>query len=293
MPDPRIYATQEAFRQALGERLKQHSRDRGIELSRLYKQVAFERLLARLFDDDNPRWLLKGGYALELWLSGVARSTKDIDISIPHSTIVADKNLGDMEFIRERLQEKAAQDLGDFFQFFIGEKILDLDNAPAGGARLPVEARVAGRKFTGFHLDVGLGDEVIGRPEWRKGHELLSFAGIAPARAALIPREQQFAEKIHSLTMPRGETPSSRVRDLADLVLLIDYGLPEAAAVARAVRATFERRKSHPVPKDLAEPPAEWGQVYEKLASDFELPVSSVNEAFERVKNYWRTLFQD
>ncbi len=293
MPDPRIYATPEAFRQALGERLKQYSQEREIELNRLYKQVAFERLLARLFDDDNPRWLLKGGYAMELWLSRAARSTRDIDISIPYATIMADKNSGDMEFVRELLQEKAAQDLGDFFQFFIGEKIFDLDNAPAGGARLPVESRVAGRKFTAFHMDVGLGDKVVGQPEWLKGHELLSFAGIAPARVALIPRAQQFAEKMHALTKPRGETTGSRVRDLADLVLLIGSGLPEPVAVVKAVRATFDRRESHPIPKSLMKPPEEWEPVYAKLAHEYDLPVPSFNEAFDQVKVYWQKLFQN
>ncbi|MEA1928585.1 MAG: nucleotidyl transferase AbiEii/AbiGii toxin family protein [Candidatus Auribacterota bacterium] len=293
MPDPRIYANQEAFRQALGERLKQRSQEHGIDLNRLYKQVAFERLLARLFSDDPPRWLLKGGYAIELWLGDAARATKDIDLTIPHLTFISDKDADNLVIIRELLQEKAAQDLGDYFQFLIGEKILELHDAPAGGARFPVEARVSGRTFTKFHLDIGIGDEVIGNPEWRTGHELLSFAGIPPARIALIPIEQQFAEKIHALTKPRGEIPNSRVKDLADLVLLIEYGLPEARVVVRAIRATFDRRDTHTIPKDLKIPPREWEPVYNNFVRDFNLPASTINEALERVTTYWKTLFKD
>ena len=293
MPDPRIYANQEAFRQALGERLKQRSQENGIDLNRLYKQVAFERLLARFFNEDSPRWLLKGGYAIELWLGGGARATKDIDLTIPHLTFISKKDADNLVVIRELLQEKAAQDMGDYFQFFIGEKILELHDAPAGGARFPVEARLAGRTFTKFHLDIGIGDEVIGKIEWRTGHDLLSFAGIPPARIALIPVEQQFAEKIHALTKPRGEIPNSRVKDLADLVLLIEYGLPEAGVVVQAIRATFDRRNTHTIPMNLKMPPKEWEPVYKNFVRDFNLPATSINEAFERVTTYWKTLFKD
>ena len=293
MPDPRIYANQEAFRQALGERLKQRSQENGIDLNRLYKQVAFERLLARFFNEDLPRWLLKGGYAIELWLGGRARATKDIDLTIPHLTFISKKDVDNLVVIRELLQEKAAQDMGDYFQFFIGEKILELHDAPAGGARFPVEARLAGRTFTKFHLDIGIGDEVIGKIKWRTGHELLSFAGISPARIALIPVEQQFAEKIHALTKPRGEIPNSRVKDLADLVLLIEYGLPEAGVVVQAIRATFDRRNTHTIPMNLKMPPKEWEPVYKNFVRDFNLPATSINEAFERVTTYWKTLFKD
>jgi len=260
-------------------------------LNRLYKQVAFERLLARLFNEDPPRWLLKGGYAIELWLGGAARSTKDIDLTIPHLTVISDKDVDNLAVIREQLQEKSAQAMGDYFQFFIGEKILELHDAPAGGARFPVEARVSGRTFTKFHLDIGIGDEVIGKPEWRTGHELLSFAGIPPARIALIPIEQQFAEKIHALTKPRGIIPNSRVKDLVDLVFLIEYGLPAAGVIVRAIQATFDRRDTHTIPKDLIEPPEEWGPVYKNYVRDFNLPAASINEAFKRVATYWKTLF--
>jgi hypothetical protein len=43
------YATGAALRAALEERLKQISKTENIELQRLRRQVAFDRLLARLF----------------------------------------------------------------------------------------------------------------------------------------------------------------------------------------------------------------------------------------------------
>ncbi len=38
---------------------------------------------------------------------------------------------------------------------------MSLEAAPYGGARFPVEARLDGRIFVGFHLDVGIGDAVM------------------------------------------------------------------------------------------------------------------------------------
>jgi len=55
-----------------------------LDIQRLRRQVAFDRLLARLFHENNPPWLLKGGYAMELRLK-FARTTRDIDLAIrPH-----------------------------------------------------------------------------------------------------------------------------------------------------------------------------------------------------------------
>lgn len=77
------YQTPQAFRVALETRLRQTAQVRGVDLQRLQRQVAFERLMARLFANDTPPWLLKGGYSLELRLPGRARSTVDLDLSIP------------------------------------------------------------------------------------------------------------------------------------------------------------------------------------------------------------------
>jgi len=69
------YDTPTAFREALEARLANASQRDGVHLQRLSRRVAFERLLARLFRADDPPWLLKGGYSLELRMPGRARST--------------------------------------------------------------------------------------------------------------------------------------------------------------------------------------------------------------------------
>lgn len=77
------YETPHAFRMALEERLRNISLRQGLDLQRLRRRVAFERLLARLFADQVPPWFLKGGYALELRMAHRARSTRDLDLTVP------------------------------------------------------------------------------------------------------------------------------------------------------------------------------------------------------------------
>ncbi len=66
MPPSRTYTTAGALRTALEERLKKTSLTDQIDLNRLRRQVSFDRLLARLFQEERAPWALKGGYALEL-----------------------------------------------------------------------------------------------------------------------------------------------------------------------------------------------------------------------------------
>src|SRR5215469_6507423 len=78
------YTTAAAFRRALEDRLKDIAGKQGVDLQRLRRQVAFDRLLARLFQVGQPLALpcvLKGGYAMELRIKA-ARTTKDIDLTM-------------------------------------------------------------------------------------------------------------------------------------------------------------------------------------------------------------------
>ena len=65
--EPKRYATAAAFRRALEDRLQDIAGKEGVDLQRLRRQVAFDRLLARLFQVGQPHalpWVLKGGYAM-------------------------------------------------------------------------------------------------------------------------------------------------------------------------------------------------------------------------------------
>jgi predicted nucleotidyltransferase component of viral defense system len=81
---PNQFSSAKAFRTSLEERLKTHARKQGLDLQRLRRQVAFDRLLARLFLEPEGSWILKGGYAMELEFESV-RSTVDLDLTVRRS----------------------------------------------------------------------------------------------------------------------------------------------------------------------------------------------------------------
>lgn len=277
-----------AFRKALEDRLKNIAHEQSIPLDRLRRQVTFDRFLARLFKFNKPdqKWLLKGGYALEFRFHNLTRTTKDIDFSIPHM------KKPDENTIRELLQQEAKKDISDWFQFFIGLPMREFDQAVYGGWRYPVEARVANRIFSKFHVDVGIGDAIVSNAEWKTGDDILGFAGIEPACAAMLPMEQHFAEKIHAYSYPREKRPFSRIRDLVDLVLLIDQGLPDKKLVMSAIEATFSRRNTHDIPKDLEIPPPLLADSYSKMAEECGVTKKTMPEAFLFLEEYWSKLIK-
>jgi hypothetical protein len=145
--------------------------------------------------------------------------------------------------------------------------MMDLTAAPFGGARYHVEASMDGRIFAKFHLDIGIGDVVMQPLETVEAGDWLAFAGIDPPQVQLIPREQQFAEKIHAYTLPRN-TPNSRVKDLVDLALLIRDRQLDRQMILNALLLTFERRKTHPLPTALDAPPPAWAIPFTALAEE-------------------------
>lgn len=277
----KTYATATAFRRALEDRLTSLARSGNTDLQRMRRQVAFDRLLVRLFARGNPPWLLKGGYALELKLH-LARSTRDLDLGL------AAFPTGGVELL-EILQTAAASDMGDWFRYMIGEPSMDLDGAPYGGSRYPVEARLDGRPFAKFHLDIGMGDIQREPVEWTEARDWLGFAGIARGRFPSIPREEHFAQKLHAYTMPSGERLNSRVKDLVDLVLLIESDEMDSARLRRDVIDTFRRRGSHDVPEYLEAPPEFWAPVFSKLAEECGIS-GDITAQFSKVACFFRAL---
>lgn len=282
----KTFKTAAAFRTSLEERLKQRAAESGVPINTIRLKVVIERLLARLFAADEPPWLLKGGYAMELRYRPRARTTKDIDLSV--KTVAAE--LADrLRDVRDQLQAAADSDIGDFFLFQFGEPSSELQGAPDGGARFPVNALVAGRTFAKFHLDVGFGDPVLSAPEELLGQDFLEFAGVPPAKVLAIPKAQQIAEKLHAYTLPWTDRPNTRTKDLIDLVLFLTTDLPESAAVRHAVERMFKLRNTHPVPSDLPPPPDAWRSVYDEMARAAELQPLGMEEGFRILTLHWKT----
>ena len=288
MKAPQKYASATAFRTALEDRLKKLAQLENIDLQRVRRQAAFDRLLCRLFANPNAPWLLKGGYAMELRLK-TARTTRDIDLAVTKLPMPAADWDANAANILESLREAGKLDLLDFFTFEFGNALQDLDAAPYGGARFPVDARLAGRSFVKFHLDVSAGDVLRQPYESLTGRDWLGFAGIAKINFPAVSPEEQFAEKLHAYTLPRVSRENTRVKDLVDLILLIEQTKLDAVRLPKSIRETFQRRKTHEIPADLALPPASWSRPFAEMAAECGLE-PDIGKHFSVVTQFFRKL---
>ena len=262
----RHYETATAFRKALEDRLIRLAADDGTDVQRHRRQVAFDRFLCRLSHHSHGNWALKGGYAMELRMK-FARTTRDIDLSMkqcPAGNTPSETSANMLSL----LQAAAACDIKDFFVFRVGVATMELEGAPDIGMRFPVTALVADRVFARFYVDVSVGDISRDTFESVAGRDWLAFAGILPMEITAISREVQFAEKLHAYTRPRTDRENSRVKDLVDMVLLIESGEMSAPVLAVAILDTFGNRHSHPLPLSLAPPPIFWSEPFAKLAKE-------------------------
>lgn len=280
------FKTSTDFRKSLEARLQVLSAKTKEDLQRLRRKVAFDRFLARIFVKEQSGFYLKGGYAMELRIAH-ARATKDIDLTCMHRVHSPDELLN--EFILSDLQTIAKIDLNDHFVYEIRRSHIDLENAPYGGARFSVSTLIDSKLFVRFQLDVGA-DFLLDQVEVIKGTNWLEFCGISAPAISMISIEQQFAEKLHSYTLPRGEKGNSRVKDLIDMVLLLNMKTPNSNEMIRTIQKVFKKRNTHPFPLKLPTPPIEWETRFIEMAIECGLS-QDMQMCFRKISDFYDQKF--
>jgi Nucleotidyl transferase AbiEii toxin, Type IV TA system len=225
------YATPGAFRRALTDRLKALSAKSRWGLPQLQRQIAYDRLLARLYLVDRG-WIVKGATALLARDLGV-RGTIDIDLYRDASVDVA---------LRE-LREAAASDLGDWFSFEIGAAQAVSDGAD--GSRVPIKALIGPTVWASFHVDlVGTAVRMTGDPDDVPALARVGMPDVEQPGYRAYPLVDHVADKVVAMFERYGKTaaPSTRYKDLIDLVAIATGASVEAAAQIRALRSEAARR---------------------------------------------------
>jgi hypothetical protein len=205
--------------------------------------------------------------ALQLRLGDRSRTTQDIDLML----------VKPLANLHKALVQAAAVDLGDWFEFEVAPPTGPA--APGGGVRFLVTSRLDSRAFERFHVDVGIGDPVLEPAETIMTPPVLEFAGLPPTQVRCYPLTQQIAEKLHAYTRPRQHGDNSRVKDLADFLLLAGLSAFSGDRLLEAVAATFEARQTHTLPSELPAPPAAWEAPFRRQAQELELGYSNLQEA--------------
>ena len=264
------YASPQAFKQALEQRLKTSSSS-GVDFGRRRQLLVFDRFLARVMAVFGDAALLKGGLVLELRLER-ARATKDIDLRL----------IGSPGSVLADLRQAGRLDLKDFMTFEVTPDTehpqMQNDGMRYEGFRFRTECRLAGKLYgQRFGVDVAFGDPILGEPEIVSAEDTLAFAGVAPPVLRLYPIETHLAEKLHAYTLPRPR-PNTRVKDFPDIALLGTMQPLDAERLRVALAQTFEFRSTHAVPLSVPDPPASWSTPYRQLARENELAWTTLEE---------------
>jgi hypothetical protein len=152
VPDSRAYASPSAFRRALTDRLRVLAATGRWNLPQLQRQIAYDRLLGRLYLVDE-QWIVKGATSLLARDIGV-RGTRDVDVYRDAAREVAERDL----------RNSVGREAGDWFRLELAASQPTGDGAR--GVRIPVTAYIGTTPWAQFHVDlVGSDLRMTGQPD--------------------------------------------------------------------------------------------------------------------------------
>jgi predicted nucleotidyltransferase component of viral defense system len=214
-------------------RLLKLANERGQPNELLLTRYVLERLLYRLSTSAHrDRFVLKGAMLMTIWFETPFRPTRDLDFlgfgnSEPEVVLAAFR-----EICGITQDDGVAFDLNSLEVEHIREEL------EYGGLRIKGYAVVGGARVR-LAIDVGFGDAVepgIAETEYPV------LLDLPAPRLRTYPRETVVAEKFEAIV--KFGRVNSRVKDFYDIWLLSREYQFEGDTLARAIAATFARRKT-------------------------------------------------
>lgn len=281
MSDPDGYRDGTALWTAAVARAKTTATQRGVEPASVLRGFVFDRFLARVFTRLDGPWVLKGGNAVLARVSD-ARATKDLDLL---------NELDDLDSAVAALRRLLDVDLGDHFRFVVTTVNTSLGGTgqPAvDGYRVSIDAYCGAKKRGSFHVDLVTGSLMTDVAEVAPSTAGLEVPGLSAPQVRLYPVVDHIADKLCATQAKYGgnlDKPSSRVRDLVDLVVFARTQQVDGTALWHAIGSEWAHR-GLPGQPELA-PPAQWDRGYPRIARD--VPACGPYTTFESAVGLVRT----
>lgn len=269
------YPSPQAFRQALTAGLRELAKAGPWTLPQLQRQFAYDRLLERLYVVDDG-WVVKGATALLARGIGV-RATIDVDIYRERAREIAEAEL----------REAASRDIGDWFRFELGP---GRSVATDAAVRISVTAYVGAAVWSSFHLDlVGSDLRMTGQPDTVPALARVLMPDVEQHGYRAYPLVDHIADKISAIIQRYSgeDRPSTRFKDLVDLVAIVTEVSVAADLQLAALRSEAERR-GMPLPTTFDVPDrAIWERGYAAEAGRSLLTIAqSLDEALSVVRPF-------
>lgn len=239
---------------AITARAKTEAQKTGVAAGVLLRRFVVDRFLARVFALPGHEWVLKGGNAM-LTRVHDARTTKDIDVLA---------ELGDLDTAVARLREAIETDLHDHFRFVITRtQTTDGGTIQPGvdGCRVSIDAYCGVKRRERFSVDLVTGSLMTTEPDVQTRPSLVPSVPLTKVR--LYPVVDHIADKLCATQSTYGtdsDKPSSRVRDLVDLVVFARTQRIDGAELIEAITAEWTHRGLSGIPHFA--PPSHWDRLY-------------------------------
>ena len=173
------------------------------------------------------------------------RGTIDIDIYRAKAREAAEADL----------REAASLDIRDWFRFEIGPPAAMSDGA--SGVRLSVDAHIGATRWQSFRVDlVGADVRMTGQPEHVPSLAVVGIPEVEQQGYLVYPLVDHIADKIAAMLerYAGGTMPSTRFKDLVDLVALVTEVTVQAEPQTAALRSELDRRGMSPHPTHFRVP---------------------------------------
>ena len=225
------------------QRLLNLSHARGEDFNYVLVRYAIERFLFRLGQSHYAdQFVLKGALLFLIWDTPGHRATRDLDLL----------GFGDSssETLQHIFREVCLTPVEPDGIIFDPESIrirTIREEQEYGGKRITLTASLE-KALIPVRIDIGFGDAVVPTSTLAYYPALLNYPS---PRISIYPKETVVAEKAHAMVIL--DMSNSRMKDFFDLWMLARLFSFDGELLVRAIRTTFERRKtSFPVDKPVA-----------------------------------------
>lgn len=239
--DEQRYKSPEAARRAVTDKLKAEAATSPWQLGDLQRQYAYDQLVERLYRLD-PTWVVKGATALLARRLSV-RHTVDIDLY----------HAGAINEVERQVREAANLDIDDWMRFEVGS-VVKLAASGAQAARVRVRSLIGTKLWAAFQIDV-VADGILmtGLPDVVYPLTGVQVMGRERTTWRVYPLVDHVADKVCAILERHDGNPSTRFKDLIDLVAIsrggtVEADLQQRALVQEAARRNLELPTAFDVP---------------------------------------------
>lgn len=232
--------------------------DPSLDVNKRIQLEYFNRFLSRVFSEDGASdWVLKGGMGLLARVPST-RSTRDIDLYLQGLSL--EKALAD-------LRRLASTNLGDHFRFeYAGhEPTIAAEAQPyTDGCRVTFNVFIGVAKKGKVQIDLAVGVGMTGTVQTSYPSTRLDLPRLTSHRYRLFPVVDQIADKVCATMSDYEGRPSTREKDLVDLVVFAMTQDVDGTALERAISAECGLRGMELSERFVV--PPNWGNGYAKLS---------------------------